>query len=342
MGGALFGVARIGRKQFDHIWIELNQVLLSILPGAEFSLVPFYNNKPDFGDMDVLVKSNVDVVRTAVIDKFKLVDGSYFTNDGIFSFLLAGFQIDLICTVNNYETSLSFFSYNDMGNLLGRIYHKLGMKLGHQGLLYPLRDKKNNIRKEIVVSTDMSKILEFIGCDYERWKAGFNDLKDIFEFVATSKYFDVDAYSGEKSAINRKRDAKRTTFSKFTDWLSENKIVSKYTFPDRSLRDQYTKDIDLFFDAHILDEKAILTDRLLVEQIVQDKYNGGIVMEITGLTGPELGKFMGLFKKWMIGKSAGSVLDETSDDEFFNVILNSHEDEVKMKISELNAEINSF
>lgn len=280
-------------------------------PDVEFTVVPYYSEKEDFGDLDILVKANTGDVRTAVIEHFRLPGETklvkhyqYSTNHNCFSFLFEKFQVDLICTVEDYETSIAYYSFNDVGNILGRFYHKFGLKFGHQGLIYPMRDDRG-IRKELVITKDPKKIIEFLGLDFYKWEAGgFNTLEDIFEWVAQGKYFDPMLFE-ELSAINEKRDRKRKTFSRFLDWLEETKPEAKYKFlkkDDMELVDEYfphrwIHQIEEHFECDIRGPLKAFREQMEREDKIKAKFNGEIIMEITGLKGKELGSFMNKFRE---------------------------------------------
>ena len=304
MGGSLYGAERMPRDKFLLLLMKFIPELRTCLWETEFKPVPYYSEKEDFGDLDVIVKANTDVVRAAIIKHFGFIPEDskldhrhqYTTNANVFSFIYEKFQIDLICTIEDYDTSIAYYSFNDVGNILGRFYHKLGLKFGHKGLLYPLRDDNGNLKEEILITRDTKKIIEFLGLDFEKWNKGFTTLEDIFTWVSTGMYFDPTIFMGELSAINEKRDRKRKTFSKFLDWVEETKPEQKYVFSSREERANYIPAIEEYFKCdlvHKIKEFEFEQDR---KKQVNAKFNGDIVMEVTGLKGKELGEFIGLYK----------------------------------------------
>lgn len=114
--------------------------------------------------------------------------------------------------LEDFQTCRDYYTYNDLGNLIGRVAHKMGMKFGHLGLLYPLRDGDHLIA-ELVVTRDTRQALEFMGYDFDRWNQGFDQLTDIFEFAASTPYFNPEAFTLENlNHRNRTRNRKRNTF----------------------------------------------------------------------------------------------------------------------------------
>ena len=113
-----------------------------------------------------------------------------------------------------------------MGNLLGRIAHKFGAKLGHLGLQFPLRDPSNNDRliAELTITRDFATALTLLGYDAKAYEVArsaesFKTLPDIFAFAiaspsSTKSIFHLD----NRNHAARVRDAKRP-ISAFLQWL---------------------------------------------------------------------------------------------------------------------------
>ncbi|MFX7063789.1 hypothetical protein ABTH87_19220, partial [Acinetobacter baumannii] len=83
------------------------------------------------------------------------------------------FQVDLIKTANtSFDFAARYFGLNDFGNLIGRIAHQFGAKFGHLGLLYPIRDVRNNshLIAEICITSDFSEALDLLGYDAARYE----------------------------------------------------------------------------------------------------------------------------------------------------------------------------
>lgn len=326
MGGSLLGAQRKPRKEFEELMSRFLPKLKEALGDTEFTVVPYYSEKEDFGDLDVLVKANTGIVRSTIIEFFGLIPeskmvahGQYSTNHNCFSFLHENFQVDLICTIEDYDTSIAYYSFNDVGNILGRFYHKFGLKFGHKGLIYPLRDDRGNVRKEIVVSKDTKQIIDFLGLDSGKWVKGFTTLEDIFEWVSKGIYFDPTIFD-ELSAINEKRDRKRKTFSRFLDWLEETTPEKKYEFLVRDARDEYIPQIEEFFKCDIEGQVNAFNTQMEKERLIKDKFNGEMVMEITGLQGKELGSFMNKFR------------EHDTDNSFEDYLLTTDKEQIKQYI----------
>lgn len=329
MGGSLSN-KRLEAQEFEQLTMRLGQRLCKILipAGVMWMMVPYYRKKKDFGDVDYVVKADAGDIMPLVEQEFN--PESMLVNDGIISFTFEGFQVDLICTSKNFDTSVAYFSYNDIGNLLGRIYHKLGLKFGHEGLLYPLRDDRGSVRKNIVVSTEMIKILGFIGCSYKTWSEGFSTMEQMFRFVASSQYFDRSIYEGELSAINKKRDKKRKTFSYFLNWLEIAQPDNRYAFKSRDARDEYIPSIEAYFGVSIEEQRKELEAELAKESRFKEKFNGDLLMMLTPLKGLHLGQFVGMYKKKMLGIEGE--LTKEHNDAFEDLILSMEQDDINMSV----------
>lgn len=267
-------------------------------------LITAYKNKKSFGDADFLVQSDLlppdwtDKLKTA----FDLQDTQYIKNGNVVSIGVDNFQVDLIVTANQDMNSSEFyFSYNDFGNLIGRIGHKLGIKIGHKGasIVVRHRARSDHILKEIFLTKNITITLDILGLNVMRYYEGFDKLEDIFEYVASSKYFDPEIYSLEhRSNTSRVRDKKRETYNKFLRWVAETKPEVKHSFGDKSELGSYSLRMPYY-------ETEVLTRFPLVKQEVEELisefeldlkfkevYNGNIVSEMTGYTNKTLGAFM--------------------------------------------------
>ena len=274
-----------------------------------FQPIPFYSSKESFGDLDMVVMSGSRDWERLLNDlKKKYPDHS--KNGNVFSFGVdvgkgTNFQIDLIYVgddENDLQMALTYFAFNDLGNLMGRIAHRAGFKYGHRGLLRVVRDEENSdhILEEVLVSKTPSEIFEFLGYDYERFLDGFESKEDIFEYVASSTYFNREIYLFEnRNAKARMRDTKRVMYKEFLNWSYD-----QYNLPEF-----YAEDKEEFRQEHLrlalgkFPEFRVRYDDVLKKlsktKTINEKFNGSIVAEVTGLSGRDLGTFIREFKiKW--------------------------------------------
>jgi len=298
---------RYKKQEFEDLFKELKPILLAIF-GTKVELVKSYTNKESFGDIDILV-FNTGFEKKQVFELLTRYFGDIeiHHNHNVYSFAFKELQVDLIFTSeNSWETSRAFFAYNDLGNLMGKIYHRVGLKYGHTGLVYVFRNKDKVYRKT-VICRNPKKIFEWIDLDYTRFLKGFDNVEDIFDYVIGSKYFNAESFYLENlDAKNRKRNRKRVNFMRFINYVAgtgeyshREKSESKYVF-DKD-KEVYIDLLDKSFpDAKLKETKVQYEFEMENINEVRSKFNGNLVMaKFPELTGSTLGHWMGQFKECM-------------------------------------------
>lgn len=303
-----FGIEtrRYSKNEYFELWGDIKNKLSLRLYNRRFDIIPAYKNKDSFGDMDILIEktnNTIDFIQL-IYDLFG-ENTTIFKNSNVLSFNYKDFQIDFILTKSKfYETSLNYFSFNDLNNLTGRIFHKFGLKFGHEGLTYIIKEK-TYVFDKILLSQDINKIYKFIDLDSTEFNMGFDSLEDIFKFVSSSKYFHPDIFLlHNRNHESRIRDKKRKTYTKFLKWCENNyDDLNKYTWHSNDervdnldkIREQY---IPLIFDffPEKKNEYESTIQRFKESKEIKKKFNGKLVMDITGLYNKELGSFIGKYK----------------------------------------------
>ncbi len=230
MGGhALSQVSvRLAAINYTRLAEDCIAQLKARFPDNRIEMVEAYRDKPDFGDLDLLIESTgFDPHQAAAaLNAMEIVRNGPVTSIGIpvRPDLPATegnlFQVDLIkVPLDEFDASRAYFAWNDLGNLCGRLAHSMGLKLGHDGLSYTWRHGDH-----VFASIDLLKhwrdILPVLGLSYERWEQGFDSLEDIFKFVVSSPYFNRDIFLlHNRNNTTRVRDAKRKTYMEFLLWL---------------------------------------------------------------------------------------------------------------------------
>jgi len=294
MGGNAFPdlSKRINCAEFD----EISRSLLNLFSqnGISSWIIQSFEEKRSFGDIDIIVDDSI--LKRLKAEDFQNLLGSpvKLLNSNVWSFLYQGVQIDLIFTpANQIEFSLFYFSFNDLGNLIGKLYHKMGLKFGHKGLFYIVRHG-NYPFGEICLSQNPKKTIDFLGLSWYRYQQGFKNLDEIFRFVASSKFFNPDVYLFDNlNHQARTRDRKRPTYNAFLQWCKAQPDLPHYPFPEN--KDAWFDLINSSFD-HFLSELEF--HKKEIEKIERFKaiFNGKIVSEITGLQGKQLGDFMAKYR----------------------------------------------
>lgn len=211
-------------------------------------------------------------------------------NGDVISFDYKELQIDLIYSPNEeFDYSLFYFGFNDcQGNLIGKLFHKLGLKHGHNGLGLPVRDGDNKFG-EVLLTLDFKKALSLVGLDSKDFDSGFDNIEQIFDIISKSPFYSPHSYKLENlNTIARVRDRKRETYRKF---LAFGEAYTGPTYQSVSDKGVYLKKIfETFPDAH--KEYRELVSKLALKKLAAQKFDGYIVSNITNLKDKQLGMFM--------------------------------------------------
>jgi hypothetical protein len=202
---------------------------------------------------------------------------------------------------------------------------KGSLKYGFQGLVAEVFSIDGSRKlAEITLSKDTEKIFKFLDFDYEHYTKGFDTLEEIFHWVIASKYFVLEKFQMENlNHIDRKRNAKRSTYQAFLEYANANKIQSS-GFKFNKDKDSYIDMIDEFFpEANF---KKTLTELKIKDErnrLAAETFNGDRMMEITGKTGRELGIIIQNFKKFLEEKheityNDAILVDENIEETFTN------------------------
>lgn len=291
---------RKNTEEFKQIGYELgNRVFFD--QTFSTSVVRCYHTKVDHGDLDLLIRVPTGQENVNWVDYIRKTfkPQAVNANGGVYSFDYKDFQIDFIpIPERKWNSALVYFSYDPLGNIMGKTYHKFGLSYGWEGLHYKFRGFSGSLVDDILVSTDIKKIFEFGGYDYDRYLQGFETLEDIFKFCIAGKYFDAKMFEMENlKSIDKKRNRKRGSYHLFLNYLKDNNITTSYPFyKDKSV---YLPEIDKFFpDARLLVEIDILKKEDSKKKIISQKFNGDLVMSwLPNLQGKELGAAIVKFKE---------------------------------------------
>ena len=327
MGGnalAPYGAKRVSKAEAETQLGILQKFLLSASGSNElpFRLEPIkaYREKADFGDLDILVSIKPGQVME-LLSNTPLAGQPSIRNGSVVSVgmpLDGGglLQVDLISAPEHeFDFSAGYFAWNDLGNLVGRIAHKMGIKLGHDGLWLPMRDG-TNLFDEILLTRDFSEALDFLGFDSARWRAGFDNVEQIYDYVSKGSRFNPDIFNlDNRNHTARVRDKKRPVYTGFLAWMDERPELKRFDWnPDKSA---YLPAIFEGFPQSKGDHSESVA-RLQKAADTKAKFNGEVVSAQTGLSGKDLGSFIAEFKK--------------SRAEFMESILSKSDDEIGREI----------
>lgn len=265
--------------------------LESCFPAYKFVVIPAYKEKETFGDMDILYCPKVGnpsakLSPNLIHDNFN--PNEVVVNGSCMSFDQNELQIDLIYSqTEEFDYGLGYFSGSDCGNLVGKVARRFGLKHGHDGLFLPIRDG-DYLVAELPLTKDIDKTYEFLGMDAARARNGFDNLDDIFDFVASSPYYDPDCYKLENLSHTAKvRDRKRETYRKFLEFGEKYDKPVIGMNPDKKV---YVGQVIKFFGVH--EEFSEVMQKFALARAAKAIFSGEVVRELTGLDGKELGEFM--------------------------------------------------
>lgn len=299
MGGNIFpNLVRLNKREY----LNLEQRILSLFQGGLISPIPFYRQKESFGDLDLLHHLDALTITKVMQDHF-VVCGIH-SNGPVLSFAIRidndrDFQIDFIFISKQcFNFALSYFSYNDLGNFLGKVYHRAGFKLGHEGLKYVIRadDKPNYTLKEITLTTDWSTALGFMHYDPIRFNKGFDTLEEMFGYVLSSPFAkNINLFLLEKlDHKSRIRDRKRKNYHLFVEWFKKQNLPTPFALDNSLNREKWKNKAFEYFPGFKEQYDNVQQDYEISKQ-VKTRFNGELIRELTGLEGKQLGTFIQQF-----------------------------------------------
>lgn len=288
-------------------------------------VVTCYHTKETHGDLDLLVMVDNDSnINWKNYIELNFNPNAIYCNGGVYSFDYNNFQVDIIPILKSkWETAKIYFSYDPLGNIMGKTYHKFGLSYGWQGLFYKYRNFNGTNSHNILLSNDARKIFEFGGYDYDRYLLGFETLEDIFKFCIAGKYFDSDMFQIENlNSIDKKRNRKRGSYHLFLNYLKDNDINVSYQFNQN--KNDYINMINQYFpESNLINELIELNKIDARNKMISQKFNGDIVMSwLPNLQGKALGLVISKFKN-----SLG--------DEYDEFILKSSYDMIRNRFMEI-------
>ena len=285
------------------------------VPSPFVKVAPSIRDKETHGDLDIIIgrftDADIHMLWKGESDFGKYLENEFgykpFKNSNVYSFPYQGFQVDVTFhPMNDFYMAVDYSSWGDLGNIMGRVFHKMGLHFGHSGLSFWIRQglfdanvqwsDSDHIYHKTVLTTNMMDICEVGGFDYKRWSKGFNTEKDAFDFVINSKYFNKDLFALENlNHTNRTRNRKRGMYMRFIEYVADcNKVGEpfrskhEYSLIMQCRYPQLQRDINNF--------------RLVyeVDKVVKEKVNGKLVAEWCNLSeadGPLIGKIMSEVRK---------------------------------------------
>lgn len=300
MGGKLFHLPRMPRAEYLAREADMRAFLDERIPGR-YRIPRHYGDKPDFGDMDVLVATSPawDRLREAIPDELGITESKVVGH--VLSTVWRGLQTDFFqVDPIHLDTTADYMSWNDLGNFIGRICRRFDLKYGEEGLSYVFRRGQDgapsNYKKDLPVTRDFARTCAFLGLDHAAWVRGFASLPEMFAWVTASPYFSVVPYLDTPSGTVARRVEVRSTVARFVEWLRATDNAQRPTFLDR--RAYRPMVAAAFPEAGLLEAIAAEEAEEARQLEIARKLNGKRIMDLVpSLSGKELGAFIVAFKR---------------------------------------------
>jgi hypothetical protein len=251
-----------------------------------------------FGDLDIILPKPFG--KEQIFDMFHFDKTQYVQNSNVHSICYRNFQIDFITTKPTYyEITKSYYSWVDVSVLIGRLYRKFNIKFGWDGLCFEydtvINNQFRNIRT-IDLTLDFKSILDFLGLDYKRLEKGFDTKYDVFDYIISSKYFVPKVFE----SVSQKKNRRSVVYDEIIEYSKNKEYQTLYTMNFFFDKDLVYKVIDSYFpELNFLDIIKDIKEKEHMIQVNKDKFNGDIVMILTGLKDKSLSAFVKTFKEYV-------------------------------------------
>lgn len=297
MGGNLLKGVRVSSSDYPIYLNEVCSFLEDIFKPFNMSIntIPHIKEKEDHGDIDLVIGYELSIDYSSIVNMLeklpyvtKVISKS--SNKSI-HFLYKDVQIDLLFIQNkSVDYAVNYFSYNDLGNLLGRMSKRLGFKHGHLGLSFKLM-YNTTVIKEYYLTNDFYVFLSNLGLDITTFKNGFDTYEEMFKYVLSSPYFNPSIYQYENlNHTNRTRDRKRKTYNMFLDYISKVLFEDSYNLVETPYYYVYR------FYPHVREQAERTLQNHLDNIAVRKALLAILKSELYGLEGKSLGEAIILLK----------------------------------------------
>lgn len=285
---------RCSNDKFIKLSLELTNVLSTYFNNVK--VVKNYSNKETHGDIDIICATDDRTININGLIEKLFKPNEIFNNGNCHSFDYELTQIDIItCGIKDFNSMVHFYNYG-LGNFIGRIAQKVGLKYGQEGFWYNHYVNGQKVGK-IMISKDYKKIFEFLGLDYGVWEEGFDTLEDVFDYVTTSKYFNSKMFELKQlNKINRERNAKRKSYMSFLTYIND-RDYNDYEFEEKEF---YLNEVHKKFpEARLNEHMKRMEYEIAKKKYISAKFGGHEIMSRYGLKGSVLGSIISGFKDWI-------------------------------------------
>lgn len=321
--------SRINLEQYNEVKKDLEVKFNSYLE-LEFTIdVP---GKNDFGDIDMLymIKNTInDTIENNDNDKksfdiVKLIQNIYNPIEIVqngpvcsFAYYLSEenkyFQVDLIM-VEDLLMSRFYFSYGDLGGIIGRLTQHKSLTYGSKGLwvcpnqetinkILSLKEINLQVNKDqiiksiipnIILTNKPEKICEYLGLSWEDWLNGFNSKEEIFEWVILSPWFELDSFRA-LDYEHRHRVNSRPMYLEFLKYIFINEpnfTIEKGNSSKYVNKNLQFESIEYFGKTNIFIEEILSIEKRILRK---EKFSGKKFLEL-GIESKQIKKHLEDFK----------------------------------------------
>ncbi len=313
-------VSRINLEIYEKIKLDIKEKFSSYAQ-IDFSYdVP---GKTSHGDLDVLYKilDKSVRIRDLIIETYNPEE--IVSNGDVISFAYnideEYYQVDFI-KCKSIPMSKFYFSYGDLGGILGRISKFYGLTYGADGMWLSLYSQTVNqyLKKtdnpdlvdslekldttwnlgDIALTSDPEEICCYLDLDYTKWINGFDTEEKIFDWVKSSKYFTPEIFQSLNS-VHRRRVNLRPFYQKFV--LSIKGNIEFDLTPNSEISINNQLEAIIYFNK--TEELKNLLVKYKINKERKEKFNGNLIMDL-GLVDNQqlLGKFISEFKSYINNK----------------------------------------
>lgn len=299
MGGRCFSYLGIEARRID------NAEYLKFVQLVESKVFPLFNKghslqccnqKLNHGDYDGLISEPINTY-TSYKDQIKNVlnPSHIHNNGGTFSVLVDNFQLDFTYVSPQFwETSILYFNYDPFANILGRCsrFCNRNLRFGHWGLKYEIYNPDRSVHlDDVILTTNKDEILDFFILNKDKY-GKFETEQNIFDYIISSDYFTPLAFDWmELRHEDRIRNRKRPSYCRFLNYI-ENKNFEKNIIKNH-IKEEF---LSSYFNININNLYMKALKKYEEDLIIKRKFNGNLVMKITGLRDKQLGNYIKSFK----------------------------------------------
>jgi hypothetical protein len=264
--------------------LSFNKFSLSI----EFDYLYDVPNKIDFGDLDIIYKANDNInMNNLLIEKFNpheiIVNGKVTSMSYYLESSNEYYQIDFI-KCKNLKMSKFFYSYGDVGGIIGTITKFYGLTFGENLLCNiskeTIYENINDIK--IILSDDPQQICLYLDFNFNKWNNGFENKELIFDWIISSSWFHKDIFNKSKNS--------RPFYNEFYDYILNIKNVR-----DLKKENKQIEALKYFNKLELLDK---LIENKIKENERKNKFNGSKIIKY-GYNGPDVGLEIIKFRKYI-------------------------------------------